>query len=162
MTSLDNVYSKLAQEESDEGRLTIENIIALHDAKIDAYGGQYGIRDQSLLESISFAPYQELFGEVLYPGLFDKAAKYLFDFANYQVFFDGNKRTGLAAAQALLQINGFDFKPDFDTKAYILVLDIANHRYKDSSEIVDIIKDNVTLLPQTVKEHGHQPKGISL
>lgn len=151
LESLNNISGalrKLAEEGKDEVGLSLEQIVCLHDEMITAFGGQCGIRDQGLLESITEAPYGEYFGEVLFPTIFDKAAKYLFDFANYQVFLDGNKRTGLAAASALLIVNGIRFKDTFDALAYALVLDIANHKYNDSSEIVDILKNNCEFIKE--------------
>ena len=135
-------YSKLGSEETHSRTLTVTDIIDIHNRMIDIYGGSYGIRDNSLLESICVAPNQNIFGYEPYPTIYEKASKYLFDFANYQAFIDGNKRTGLAVCSALLSINGFDLNLS-STQAYILVLDIANHRYKDSSEVSEIIKNNI-------------------
>lgn len=148
LNSVSGALERLAQEDRQEVRLGVDSIVALHDVGISMFGGQYGVRDQGLLESISEAPYGEYFGEVLYPTIFDKAAKYLFDFSNYQVFLDGNKRTGLMAAGQLLELNGIRFKDSFDLTSYGLVLDIANHKYNDPSEIVGILKDNCEFIKE--------------
>ena len=145
--------------------LSAEDIIDIHDAMIDAYGGSFGIRDEGLFESVVYAPFQNMFGEDLFPTVFDKAAKYLFDFSNYQVFFDGNKRAGLATCSEFLRINGFKLTISAE-QAYILVMDIANHKYNNSSEIVDVLKNNVqflskdatSLLEATVFPKPAQPK----
>lgn len=126
---------------AEEFQCTEENVELLHDEMIALYGGDYGIRDTGLFSSVCVAPYQSCFGQDLYPTVFDKAAKYLFDFANYQVFIDGNKRTGLALAYTYLNENSFDFQIS-STDGYNLVLDVANGKYQDSSEIVEIIREN--------------------
>lgn len=142
LNNISGALKKLAGEDNSDVRLSKDLIEIVHAKMIDRYGGQHGVRDKGLLESVAEAPYGEYFGEVLYPTIFDKAAKYLFDFANYQVFLDGNKRTGLATAATLLELNGLQFKKGFDAVAYGLVLDVANHKYNDSSEIVDILRSN--------------------
>jgi len=159
---IDSALQALALDNSSEVRFEKEQICQIHDQMIELYGGQLGIRDNNLLESVVSAPYQEYFGEVLYPSIFDKAAKYLFDFANYQIFLDGNKRTGLGVCQAYLHEHGFDFKDDFGTKAYILVLDIANHKYSEPQEITQLIKDNVVIVPEKMQDLIKQKGGFGI
>ena len=146
INGISDALSRLANEDNEEARLSVATIIRLHDDMIELFGGQLGIRDEGLLELLAEAPYQVIFGTTPYPTLFDKASKYLFEFANHQVFFDGNKRTALAVSALLLEANGFRYKEDFDTKAYCLVLDIANHKYDKPEDVVDIIKDNCRLM----------------
>jgi len=119
--------------------LDADSIMLIHDTMVKTHGGEYGVRDNGLLESIGIAPYTEYFGTKLYPTVYDQAAKTLFDFANYQVFVDGNKRTGLASALVLLRLNGINLDIT-NEQAYTLVLDIANHGYNESSELVEFIK----------------------
>lgn len=135
------MFKRLGEDNTETVCLTGDKIIDIHDRMIRLYGGSYGLRDDDLFRSVVVAPFQSMFGTDLYPTVFDKAAKYLFDFANYQIFVDGNKRTGLGVCAAFLHINGFDLNLSPE-KAYALVMDIANHRYNDSSEVVDILKNN--------------------
>ena len=121
--------------------LTVDDIIEIHDKMVDDFGGEYGIRDEGLLESLRDAPYTEFFGSAQYPGILDKAAKYLFDFTYYQVFVDGNKRVGLSLANVFLALNGLVMTLS-SKEAYDLVMSIANHGFKDSSEIVPILEKN--------------------
>ena len=50
-----------------------------------------------------------MFGQPLYPSLADKAALYMFNVISNHIFQDGNKRTGLEAAQLFLRANGSGF-----------------------------------------------------
>lgn len=138
----DRIYEKLSRYNADSVELlSIQDIVDMHTKAIMRFGGQDGIRDKNLLISIVNSLDQEVFGQKLYPTIFDKAAKLLFDFANYQVFIDGNKRTGLIACESLLRINGM--KLDItNEQAYVLVLDISNHRYDNYSDISDYLKQN--------------------
>ena len=140
----DNALAFQLYSPADGGvQLTVEQIVAIHDNMIEKHGGQYGVLDNNLLESVVQGPYQEFFGMTLFPTVMDKAAKYMFDFSNYQIFCDGNKRTGAATADVFLQLNGLSFDEKAQGQLYQLTLDIANHRFKDSSEIVPFLSEHV-------------------
>ena len=94
--------------------LSLEQIIALHDALIKKFGGLPGIRERGLLESAVAAPMMAVFGEELHKTIYNKAAAYLFYIAKNHAFLDGNKRTAAAAALAFLRANGKSTKYDAD------------------------------------------------
>jgi death-on-curing protein len=80
-------------------------IEALHQEQLRLHGGAVGIRDSGLLDSALARPLQkEAYGD---PDIFDLAAAYLFGVLKNHPFVDGNKRTGLAAADLFLYFNGF-------------------------------------------------------
>lgn len=106
--------------------LTLDDILQLHKQVIRIFGGSYEILDQGLLEYLSVAPYQNIFGEELYPDIFDKAVKYLFGFAQHQVFQDGNKRVAAVACIALLRSNGICIKLK-NMELYEMTLKVANN-----------------------------------
>lgn len=135
------LYNRLGQEDTGTVLLDPETIIDIHDALVNRFGGIYGLRDDDLFRSVAVAPFQTMFGTELFPTVFDKAAKYLFDFANYQVFLDGNKRTGFGVCAEFLYRNGYDLTLTKE-EGYVLVMDIANHKYNDSSEIVETLKSH--------------------
>ena len=106
-------------------RITKEQVLALHDKSIERFGGLKGIRDEGLFESSCVAPYQTMFGNDLYPDIYDKAIRYLEGFATNQVFIDGNKRTAVACMMLLLRLNGI--YPKLSNKELSqLCLDFAN------------------------------------
>ena len=94
--------------------LSLEQIIELHDALIEKFGGLIGIREKGLLESAVTAPMMAVFGEELHKTIYNKAAAYLFYIAKNHAFLDGNKRTAAAAALAFLRANGKSTKYDVD------------------------------------------------
>ena len=65
----------------------------------------HGTRDINLLISAVEALKAAMFGEDLYPTIYDKAAVYLFHIVNNHAFNDGNKRTGFLAAYLFLKAN---------------------------------------------------------
>ena len=85
--------------------LTFEQVIEVHDALIQQFGGLLGIRERGLLESALAAPMMAVFGEELHKSVYNKAAAYLFYIARNHPFLDGNKRTASAAALAFLRAN---------------------------------------------------------
>jgi death-on-curing protein len=96
--------------------LTLEQILRLHDAVLENFGGLAGIREPNLLLSCIESPKMVIFGEDLYPSVYDKAAVYLFNIVCNHPFNDGNKRTGAGAAYLFLRINKahlpFDSSPE--------------------------------------------------
>lgn len=87
-------------------------VVEAHDSLIERFGGVPGIRDEALLLSglsrVEFYFYYEGFD---IPSL---AAVYLFSINAGHLFVEGNKRTSLAAAEAFLQINGYQLKASAD------------------------------------------------
>ena len=64
------------------------------------------MRDHHALLSLEILPQQKVFGQELYPSLFQKAAVYARNVIMNHPFVDGNKRTGMAAASVFLENNG--------------------------------------------------------
>lgn len=159
ITDKNNKYidtlSKL-QEDKNEKILTKDDIISIHEYALNKYGGSNGIRDINLLESVSITPYQEVFGQKLCPSIFDKSARLLYDFADYQIFVDGNKRTGVYCCLTLLAINNYKLTLTND-ELYKLTMDIANKRINidDVKEILQksSIKLDISQEIKTNKEN---------
>ncbi len=85
-------------------------IEALHQEQLRLHGGAAGIRDSGLLDSALARPLQkEAYG---HPDICDQAAAYLFGVLKNHPFVDGNKRTGLAAADLFLYFNGFSLEAE--------------------------------------------------
>ncbi|MCX7780625.1 MAG: type II toxin-antitoxin system death-on-curing family toxin [Negativicutes bacterium] len=87
--------------------LTLEEIIYIYTEIIQRTGGQPGISDESVLESVLNKPLVAFEGEELYPDLFTKVAVFMYSLINSRPFVDGNKRTALICAMFLLRSNGY-------------------------------------------------------
>ena len=87
--------------------LTIQEVIALHDALIDQFGGAHGIRDEGALASAIMRPMMGY-----YDGIIKEAAALMESLANNHAFVDGNKRIALAAVDVFLRLNGWTIDCD--------------------------------------------------
>lgn len=89
--------------------LTLDQLLELHILAVRQGGGDENIRDLGRLESAIAAQTQAVFGEELYPTIFDKAAAVTRGIIGDHAFVDGNKRTGMLCALTMLEINGYKF-----------------------------------------------------
>jgi len=105
--------------------LDAASIEEYHRESLAKWGGQDGVRDTVLLESAISQPQQVY---CYYDGadLFDIAAAYCFHIAQNQAFFDGNKRTAVAAGLAFLKINGVNTNRDIEQDLFDAMIAIAN------------------------------------
>jgi len=88
--------------------LTVEDAVQFHEDLIRRYGGRPGLRDLPALESALSQPRATFRGKFLHADLYLMAAAYLFHIVQDHPFVDGNKRAGLYAALAFLEINGVE------------------------------------------------------
>jgi death-on-curing protein len=84
-----------------------EVVLALHDMLIAEFGGESGLRDESLLQS-ALARTQHLHTYES-PSMPVLAASYAFGFIQNYPFLVGNKRIGFTVAALFLELNGRRF-----------------------------------------------------
>jgi len=89
-------------------QFTIQDIYELHKQLENAFILSSGVRDENLLASAVYTPFQTFMENDLYPSIYDKAAQLCYGIANNHPFTDGNKRTALHSMYVYLIINGFD------------------------------------------------------
>lgn len=105
--------------------LTLIEILELHRRILEQSGGALGIRDIGLLESAIAQPRMTFGGEELYPSLLEKAVALGFSIIMNHPFVDGNKRTGHAATETFLVLNGLQINASVDEQERV-VLAIAS------------------------------------
>lgn len=110
---------------SEPSFLTPAEVLEIHKAQLEAFGGRPGVRDLRLLESAVAMPRASFQGEHLHRSLFDMAAAYAFHIAQNQAFVDGNKRAGLAAALLFLELNGIEIH-DPKGRLYSAMIEISS------------------------------------
>lgn len=85
--------------------LSVEQVLALHEALVGLFGGVAAVRDRGGLESAVARPAMTFGGEDLYVDLAAKAAALMHSLVLNHPFVDGNKRIGVAAAEFFIERN---------------------------------------------------------
>jgi death-on-curing protein len=107
--------------------LTLDEVLTLHSAALDRFGGSAGVRDHGMLESALAMPEQGFGGEYAHAVPFGMATAYAFHLCKNHPFVDGNKRTALSACLVFLRMNGWDVLAD-ENEAAERILGIAEGR----------------------------------
>jgi len=101
--------------------LSLKQVFDLHRKILAQSGGQGGVLDQGGLESSVAQPGMTFDGQDLYPRLVDKAAALGYSIINNHPFIDGNKRTGHAAMEVTLLLNGYEIKADVHEQEKVIL-----------------------------------------
>ena len=111
--------------------LALATVQAIHAEAVAAYGGSAEIRDPGLLESALDRPRNLLaYGDN--PSVFDLAAAYCAGIVGNHPFIDGNKRAGLLAAVAFLDLNGYVLRPK-EADAVLVIMALAAGEIADAA-----------------------------
>ena len=105
--------------------LSLAEIIEIHNNQIELYGGEYGIRDYSLLSSALAMPQSSFDGKYLHTSLIEMAAAYIYHVCQNHPFIDGNKRVALVAGLVFLDFNGIKIE-DPQEELYKMMINIAS------------------------------------
>jgi len=122
--------------------LTLIEVLELHRKILEQSGGTLGIRDMGLLESAIAQPRMTFGGEDLYPSLLEKSAALGFSIIMNHPFVDGNKRTGHAATETFLVLNGLEINASVDEQER-MVLAIASGKL-EREVFVEWLQQNTT------------------
>ncbi len=115
--------------------LSLEQVLALHKAQIEEYGGAHGLREMGGLESAFARPQMTFGGEDLYKDVPEKAGALWHSMVMNHPFIDGNKRIGAMAAEFFLGLNGVDL---LATDEQLVEITLATARGEMSAEALAI------------------------
>lgn len=101
--------------------LSLVEVLDLHRQVIEQSGGALRIRDLGLLESALAQPRMTFGGKELYSTVLDKAAALGFSIIMNHPFMDGNKRTGHAALETFLILNGLEISASVDEQENVVL-----------------------------------------
>lgn len=116
--------------------LTVVEILAIHDALIDEFGGAREIRDMGALEAAVFRPQTGYYEDPI-----AEAAALMESLIKSHPFVDGNKRTGFAAADLHLRLNGWYFAGDPEVAAGFIISGLEEAQL-DRAEIEQFLRDH--------------------
>ncbi len=126
--------------------LTLVEVLSLHRQIIEQSGGALGVRDLGALESALAQPRMTFGGEDLYPTLVDKAAALGFSIVMNHPFVDGNKRTGHAAMETFLVLNGMEISASVDEQEQVILALASGNSGREL--FVEWLKQHVTAIEQ--------------
>jgi len=101
--------------------LSLNQVLGLHRHLLERYGGSAGIHDLGALESALAQPRMTFGDEDLYPTIAEKAAALGFSLIKNHPFVDGNKRTGHAAVETFLVLNGYEIEATVDEQENVIL-----------------------------------------
>ncbi len=101
--------------------LTLNEVLALYSRVMEKSVGAMGIRDLGALEAAVAQPRITFGGEELYLTISEKASALAYSIINNHPFVDGNKRTGHAAMETFLVLNGFEIQASVDEQEKIIL-----------------------------------------
>lgn len=111
--------------------LTLNEVLELYRRIMEQSGGSVGIHDLGALESALAQPRVMFGGEELYLTVFEKASALGFSIIKNHPFVDGNKRTGHAAMETFLVLNGYEIEATVDEQERIILQVAAGELGRD-------------------------------
>ena len=114
--------------------LTIDEVVHLHRQTMLAYGQQAILIAPENLDSAVARPQTSAFGQELFETIAEKAAALLQALVIAHAFLDGNKRIGLTAIVAFLELNAVSTVSDHDA-LYDLVIEVTTGAVDDVHDI---------------------------
>ena len=121
-------------------QFTLQDIYELHAQLESAFVLSPGVRDENLLASAVYTPFQTFMEKDLYPSIYDKAAQLCYGLVNNHPFTDGNNRSAVPSIYVYLIINGFDImatQQDVEN----MIIDVASGNMTNT-ELVQWLQKN--------------------
>jgi death-on-curing protein len=121
--------------------LSVDEVLAIHQALLDRFGGPPGVRDPGLLESALHRPTTGY-----YEDLAEMAAALFESLLMNHPFIDGNKRVAFFATDVFLRLNGWRFRVDPDD-AHSFLIGLLERRECNFEQLVPWIRRVVVKCP---------------
>ena len=120
--------------------LSVDEVLAIHEALVDRFGGPAGVRDPGLLESALYRPQTGY-----YPSLPEMAAAMFESLIMNHPFIDGNKRVAFFATDVFLRLNGWRLKVDPD-EAHAFLIGLLEGAACDYEHLLPWIRSTISKL----------------
>lgn len=120
---------------------SLDEILAIHTALINRFGGSQGLRDLGALEAALMRPQIGY-----YDQLIDEASALMESLAMNHPFVDGNKRVAFAGADVFLRLNGHFIECENEEAHdfFMRLFDTGDFRFQ---ELRDWLQEHVKPLP---------------
>lgn len=127
--------------------LTLAELLEIHRRVLAQSGGATGIRDGGALDAALAQPRMTFDGDDLYPTLVEKTAALGFALIKNHPFIDGNKRSGHAAMEVLLILNGSEIEAPVDEQEAVILAVAAGDMNRE--EFVRWLRSHVAAIRRT-------------
>ena len=131
--------------------LTVRDIVKINAKLITSKGEMIGVRDVVALERTVEQPKQIVFGEELYPSIYDKAAILSINLAKRHPFQNANKRTALVVMMTFFMMNGY--KTTFsreETVSLLLTITTSSVEFDQlKANVAGYLKDSGKVIKQS-------------
>lgn len=133
--------------------LTVRDIVKINAKLITktSKGEMIGVRDVVALERTVQQPKQIVFGEELYPSIYDKAAILSINLAKRHPFQNANKRTALVVMMTFFMMNGY--KTTFsreETVSLLLTITTSSVEFDQlKANVAGYLKDSGKVIKQS-------------
>jgi len=117
-------------------------VLVIHDRQIELFGGQYGLRDEGLLDSAITRPKNFYFYQDA--DITRLSAAYGYGICQNHPFIDGNKRTAFVVLVAFLKTNGYKFHAS-QLDVVSVMKDLADDKISEET-LTAWIKEHSTLI----------------
>ena len=87
-----------------------------------------GVREPGALEMVVNAPKEIIFGQELYPTIYEKAAILMINIATKHVFHNGNKRTAFISLEVFMELNGYESNMKFQEGIDFVLWVVREHK----------------------------------
>jgi death-on-curing protein len=101
--------------------LTLHEVLELHRRVIARTGGTFGVHNLGALLSAVAQPQMTFEEQELYPSLVDKVSAFGYSLIMNHPFIEANERTGPAAMETLLVLNGYEMDADVEDQEKIFL-----------------------------------------
>lgn len=123
--------------EESVSHLSVDEVLAIHEAVITRFGGSPGVRDPGLLESALYRPRTGY-----YRDLAEMAAALFESLLMNHPFVDGNKRVAFFATDVFLRLNGWRLDVD-GREAYEFLMGLLESGSCDFEHLLPWIRQGV-------------------
>ncbi len=120
---------------------TKDQIIMLHEAIFERYGGALGVLNEGMLDSALQTPFQTFGGKELFPETKDKIIRLAYGLIKNHSFRDGNKRIGALVLLTLLELNGYHVSATNEEFTDIIMGIAASE--KDDKDLTDWVDNHI-------------------
>lgn len=125
--------------------ISLDAVLAIHDAQISEHGGIPGARDLTVIDSALARPRNLLaYGKSDAAAL---AAAYAYGLCRNHGFFDGNKRTAYVVAETFLDLNGYGMNAS-DEEVVTTMLAVAAGEMREQ-RLAEWFRSSIAKLEET-------------